>query len=76
MLVAAGVAQPDLPLSPAKTSFSGQKTAKGDRHEGVGFQLADNLIELKEAELMIDWCADVLDGGSLGAVESSMTKIP
>jgi acyl-CoA dehydrogenase len=43
-------------------------------HEGVGFMLADNLIELKQAELMIDWCADVLDGGSLGTVESSMTK--
>src|SRR6218665_2525918 len=24
-------------------------------HEGVGFQLADNLIDLKTAELMIDW---------------------
>jgi acyl-CoA dehydrogenase len=36
--------------------------------------LADNLIELKQAELMIDWCADVLDAGSLGTVESSMTK--
>jgi acyl-CoA dehydrogenase len=44
-------------------------------HEGVGFQLADNLIDLKQAELMIDWCAGVLDTGSLGTVESSMTKI-
>ena len=44
-------------------------------HEGVGFQLADNLIDLKQAELMIDWCADVLDGGSLGTAESSMTKV-
>jgi acyl-CoA dehydrogenase len=35
-------------------------------HEGVGFMLAENLIDLKQAELMIDWCADVLDGGSLG----------
>jgi acyl-CoA dehydrogenase len=43
-------------------------------HEGVGFMLADNLIELKLAELMIDWCADVLDTGSLGTAESSMTK--
>jgi acyl-CoA dehydrogenase len=43
-------------------------------HEGVGFMLADNVIELKQAELMIDWCADVLDTGSLGTVESSMTK--
>jgi acyl-CoA dehydrogenase len=43
-------------------------------HEGVGFQLADNMIELKQAELMIDWCAGVLDAGSLGVSESSMTK--
>jgi acyl-CoA dehydrogenase len=43
-------------------------------HEGVGFQLADNLMDLKQAELMIDWCADVLDAGSLGTAESSMTK--
>jgi acyl-CoA dehydrogenase len=44
-------------------------------HEGVGFMLADNLIDLKQAELMIDWCADVLDTGSLGTAESSMTKV-
>ena len=44
-------------------------------HEGVGFMLADNLIDLKQAELTIDWCADILDGGSLGVSESSMTKV-
>ena len=44
-------------------------------HEGVGFMLAENLIDLKQAELMIDWCAGVLDTGSLGTVESSMTKV-
>jgi acyl-CoA dehydrogenase len=44
-------------------------------HEGVGFMLADNRIELKQAELMIDWCADVLDSGAAGTVESSMTKV-
>jgi len=44
-------------------------------HEGVGFMLADNLIALKQAELMIDWCAAVLDGGSLGTAESSMAKV-
>jgi acyl-CoA dehydrogenase len=44
-------------------------------HEGVGFQLADNWIDLKQAELMIDWAADVLDTGSLGTVESSMAKV-
>jgi acyl-CoA dehydrogenase len=44
-------------------------------HEGVGFMLADNMIDLKQAELMIDWCADILDTGVLGTVESSMTKV-
>jgi acyl-CoA dehydrogenase len=44
-------------------------------HEGVGFMLAENLIDLKQAELMIDWCADVLDSGSLGTIESSMAKV-
>jgi len=44
-------------------------------HEGVGFMLADNLIELKQSELMIDWCASVLDAGSLGTAESSMAKV-
>ena len=44
-------------------------------HEGVGFMLADNMIDLKQAELMIDWCADVLDTGVLGTTESSMTKV-
>jgi len=43
-------------------------------HEGVGFMLADNRIELQQALLMIDWCADVLDGGAPGTLESSMTK--
>jgi len=44
-------------------------------HEGVGFMLADNLIDLRQSELMIDWCAAVLDGGSLGTAESSMAKV-
>jgi acyl-CoA dehydrogenase len=44
-------------------------------HEGVGFMLADNHIELKQAELMIDWCAGVLDSGVAGTLESSMAKV-
>lgn len=44
-------------------------------HEGVGFMLAENLIDLQAAELMIDWCAHILDGGALGTAESSMTKV-
>ncbi len=44
-------------------------------HEGVGFMLAENLIDIQQAELMIDWCAGVLDTGSLGTAESSMAKV-
>ena len=44
-------------------------------HEGVGFMLAENMIDLKQAELMIQWCARVLDTGALGTVESSMAKV-
>ena len=44
-------------------------------HEGVGFMLAENRIDIQQAELMIDWCASVLDSGNLGTVESSMTKV-
>ena len=44
-------------------------------HEGVGFMLAENLIDLRQAGLMIDWCAGVLDEGHLGTTESSMTKV-
>ena len=60
------------------TSYAVQREAFGKKlidHEGVGFMLAENMIELKQAELMIDWCADVLDGGSLGTAESSMAKV-
>ncbi|GGD79038.1 acyl-CoA dehydrogenase family protein [Croceicoccus mobilis] len=44
-------------------------------HEGVGFMLAQNKIDLKQAELMIYWCASVLDTGNLGTTESSMAKV-
>ena len=46
-------------------------------HEGVGFMLADNEIDLKSSELMIDWCAWVLDnaGHGGGGPESSIAKV-
>jgi acyl-CoA dehydrogenase len=44
-------------------------------HEGVGYMLVDNRIDLKQSELMIDWCAGVLDAGASGTTESSMTKV-
>ena len=60
------------------TDYANRRMAFGKPlidHEGVGFMLAENLIDLKQAELMIDWCAGVLDTGSLGTVESSMAKV-
>lgn len=44
-------------------------------HEGVGFMLAENRIALKQCELMIDWCAGVLDAGAPGTTESSIAKV-
>ena len=61
--------------------FLGDQRARDRRGDGdlallhVGFMLAENMIDLKQAELMIDWCADVLDTGVLGTVESSMAKV-
>jgi acyl-CoA dehydrogenase len=60
------------------TDYANRRQAFGKAlidHEGVGFMLAENMIDLKQAELMIDWCADVLDTGALGTAESSMAKV-
>lgn len=60
------------------TDYANRRMAFGKQlidHEGVGFMLAENMIDLKQAQLMIDWCASVLDSGSLGTVESSMAKV-
>lgn len=58
--------------------YASRRHAFGKRlidHEGVGFMLAENLIDLQQAALMIDWCAGVLDSGNLGTAESSMAKV-
>ena len=59
------------------TDYACRRTAFGKQlidHEGVGFMLAQNKIDLKACSLMIDWCAQVLDTGDLGTTESSMAK--
>jgi acyl-CoA dehydrogenase len=43
-------------------------------HEGVGFMLAQNDIDLKQTQLMIDYTAWVLDQGGKGGYESSVAK--
>ncbi|HVO90644.1 MAG TPA: acyl-CoA dehydrogenase family protein [Casimicrobiaceae bacterium] len=44
-------------------------------HEGIGFMLADNEMDLHVARLAIWHCAWVLDQGDLGLQESSRTKV-
>jgi acyl-CoA dehydrogenase len=44
-------------------------------HEGIGFKLAENQMDLKQSELVIDWCAAALDRGERGNVESSIAKV-
>jgi acyl-CoA dehydrogenase len=59
-------------------AYATRRHAFGKRlidHEGVGFMLAENMIELQQSALMIDWCAGVLDAGHAGTTESSMTKV-
>lgn len=60
------------------TDYANRRLAFGKTlidHEGVGFMLAENMIDIKQCELMIDWCAGVLDTGSLGTAESSIAKV-
>ncbi|MCW1932331.1 acyl-CoA dehydrogenase family protein [Pararhodobacter zhoushanensis] len=60
------------------TDYANRRMAFGKQlidHEGVGFMLAENLLDLKQAELMTYWCADVLDTGAGGTAQSSMAKV-
>lgn len=45
------------------------------QHEGVGFMLADNEMDMHSTRLAIWHTAWVLDQGKLGLTESSMTKV-
>lgn len=44
-------------------------------HQGVGFMLADNAMDLHTTRLAVWHCAWVLDQGGQGNIESSMTKV-
>lgn len=63
----------DVALNYARTRQAFGKTL--GEHEGVGFPLADNLMDMHSARLAIWHCAWVLDGGGKGNLESSMTKV-
>ena len=45
------------------------------KHEGVGFMLADNEIDMHTSRLAIWHCAWILDQGKLGLSHSSRTKV-
>ncbi len=58
--------------------YTRRREAFGQRlidHEGVGFQLADNEIELRQARLAIWHTAWLLDRGERASRESSMAKV-
>jgi alkylation response protein AidB-like acyl-CoA dehydrogenase len=58
--------------------YARKRTAFGKpigEHEGVGFMLADNEIDLHVARLAIRHCAWVLDRGDLPLHESSRTQV-
>ncbi|WP_084310675.1 acyl-CoA dehydrogenase family protein [Pseudomonas jinjuensis] len=44
-------------------------------HQGVGFMLADNEMDMHATRLVIQHCAWVLDQGDRGSSESSMAKV-
>src|SRR5256885_5107458 len=60
------------------TDYAGTRTAFGKpigEHEGVGFMLADNEMDIHQCRLVIWHTAWVLDHGERGRHESSMAKV-
>lgn len=58
--------------------YATRRTAFGSplvEHEGVGFQLADNEIDLYTTRLAVRHCAWLLDQGERASSESSMVKV-
>jgi acyl-CoA dehydrogenase len=60
------------------TEYARRREVFGNKlvqHEGVGFMLADNEIDIRMARLSIWHTAWLLDQGARGTTESSMTKV-
>jgi acyl-CoA dehydrogenase len=58
--------------------YAGQREVFGHKlvaHEGVGFMLADNEIDIRMSRLSIWHTAWVLDQGGRGTTESSISKV-
>ncbi|KIC45974.1 acyl-CoA dehydrogenase [Ruegeria sp. ANG-S4] len=60
------------------TKYAATRTGFGKtlaRHEGIGFMLADNEIEMRAARLSLQQAAWLLDQGERATTESSMAKV-
>ena len=60
------------------TQYARERQSFGKRlgdHQGVGFMLADNEMDILTTRLAIHYCAQVLDLGEKGNYESSLVKV-
>lgn len=60
------------------TQYARERQSFGQRlgdHQGVGFMLADNEMDLLSTRLAVHYCAQVLDVGEKGNYESSLVKV-
>ncbi|WPP90057.1 acyl-CoA dehydrogenase [Acinetobacter pittii] len=60
------------------TQYARERQSFGKRlgdHQGVGFMLADNEMDILTTRLAVHYCAQVLDLGQKGNYESSLVKV-
>ncbi|NUG24035.1 acyl-CoA dehydrogenase family protein [Acinetobacter lactucae] len=60
------------------TQYARERQSFGKRlgdHQGVGFMLADNEMDILTTRLAVHYCAQVLDLGERGNYESSLVKV-
>lgn len=60
------------------TQYARERQTFGQRlgdHQGVGFMLADNEMDILSTRLAVHYCAQVLDAGEKGNYESSLVKV-
>lgn len=60
------------------THYARERQSFGKRlgdHQGVGFMLADNEMDILTTRLAVHYCAQVLDLGEKGNYESSLVKV-
>ncbi|MDZ3984652.1 acyl-CoA dehydrogenase [Acinetobacter baumannii] len=60
------------------TQYARERQSFGKRlgdHQGVGFMLADNEMDILTTRLAVHYCAQVLDLGEKGNYESSLVKV-